>query len=64
MKEIYRDFWRDIEETEHCVHVNEWLSNLSVYRTQKVQRERQLEEEAIHHHKVTHSHCSLNNKNK
>lgn len=46
---------RLFHQCKHCLHVNECLSHLSVHWAKEVERHRQLEEQSIHHHKVTNS---------
>mmetsp|Transcript_21144 Transcript_21144/g.36292 ORF Transcript_21144/g.36292 Transcript_21144/m.36292 type:complete len:327 (-) Transcript_21144:639-1619(-) len=45
-----------VEEGEHGLHVNQRLAYLAVHRAQKVEGQRQLEQQAVHHHQVTQRH--------
>lgn len=52
----YLDPGVDTEQCEKSVHVYEGLPGLSVDCTQEVEREGELEEQAVHHHQVSHGH--------
>mmetsp|Transcript_11240 Transcript_11240/g.31745 ORF Transcript_11240/g.31745 Transcript_11240/m.31745 type:complete len:443 (+) Transcript_11240:2838-4166(+) len=43
-----------IAQTEHGLHINQSLSNFSVDRTDEVERDAQLEQEAVHQHQISH----------
>lgn len=50
------DLGVDVEEGEESVHVYQGLPGLSVHRAEEVEREGELEEQAVHHHQVSHGH--------
>lgn len=52
----YLDLGVDAEQGEKSVHVYQSLSGLSVHGAQEVEGERELEEQAVHHHQVSHCH--------
>lgn len=54
----YLDLGVDAEQGEECVHVNQGLSGLSVHCAQEIEGKRELEEQAVHHHQVSHGHRS------
>lgn len=52
----YLDLRVDAEQREESVHVNQGLPCLPVHGAQEVEREGELEEQAVDHHQVSHSH--------
>lgn len=55
---LYLDLGVDAEQGEERVHVNQGLSGLSVHCAQEIEGKGELEEQAIHHHQVSHGHRS------
>lgn len=49
-------------QVEQNLHIEETLSHLSVNRSQEVERQRQLENELVHHDEVSNSHGSYKQK--
>lgn len=56
----YLDLGVDAEQGEERVHVNQGLSGLSVHCAQEIEGKGELEEQAVHHHQVSHGHRSCN----
>ena len=48
----------EAEEVEHPLHVDERLPHITVHGAQEEQRHRQLEEQSVHHHQVSHCHSA------
>ena len=46
----------NVEEIEHVLHVNECLPHISIHRSEEIQRNWKLKQQAIHHHQVSNSH--------
>lgn len=55
----YLDLGVNTEQGEKNVHVYQRLPGLSVDCAQKVEREGELEEQAVHHHQVSNRHRSF-----
>jgi len=47
-----------LEEAKHSLHVNKGLPRLTVDGAEKIERNGQLEQQTVHHHQITHRHCS------
>lgn len=45
-------------ERKHGLHVDERLPHFAVHRAQETQRDRQLEQQPVHHHQVAHCHMA------
>ena len=52
------DFCIHGHQSKHGLHVNQGLSNFSVYWSKEPKRHWQLEQQAIHHNQVSHCHIS------
>ena len=52
------DLGLDIEQGEHGLHVDERLPQLPVHGAEEVERDRELEEQPVHHDQVTHRHVA------
>lgn len=54
----YLDLGVNTQQGEKSVHIYQGLPGLSVHSAQKIEGKRELEEQAIHHHQVSYSHCA------
>lgn len=54
----YRDGGGLAEEGEHSLHVDEGLTHLPVHRPQEIKRQRELEQQTVHHHQISHRQVS------
>ena len=52
------DFCIHGHQSKHGLHVNQGLSNFSVYWSKEPKRHWQLKQQAIHHNQVSHCHIS------
>lgn len=48
----------DAEQVEHVLHVDERLANVPIHGAQEVEGNGELEQQTVHHHQVSNSHCA------
>lgn len=61
-KSVYLNLGVHAEQSEERVHVDESLSGLSVDCAEKVEGHRELKQQSVYHHQISHGHGSFQNK--